>query len=79
MSFADYLKISFQTQSLSLMLSTLHHEQTRRFWLQMQSFPQKFCYFMHIRPPDDAILVELFPVVLYEEKEVRVLGNLCLM
>lgn len=28
---------------------------------------------MHIRPPDDGVLVELFPVVLYEEKEVWVL------
>lgn len=25
---------------------------------------------MHIRPPDDAVLVELFPVVFYEEKDV---------
>ena len=40
--------------------------------LTILTFPQKFCYFMHIRPPDDAVLVELFPVVLYEEKEVRV-------
>ena len=38
--------------------------------LTILTFPQKFCYFMHIRPPDDAVLVELFPVVLYEEKEV---------
>ncbi len=40
------------------------------FFLTILTFPQKFGYFMHIRPPDDAVLVELFPVVLYEEKEV---------
>ena len=46
------------------------------FSLTFLTFPQKFCYYMHIRPPDDAVLVELFPVVLYEEKEVRVKADL---
>ncbi|XP_028398244.1 E3 ubiquitin-protein ligase RNF123-like [Dendronephthya gigantea] len=64
-----------QTASLSLMLSTLHHEQTRKLWLNMKSFPQKFGYFMHIRPPDDAVLVELFPVVLYEEKDTSTVNS----
>ncbi|XP_046839611.1 E3 ubiquitin-protein ligase RNF123-like [Xenia sp. Carnegie-2017] len=64
-----------QRESLSLMLSTLHHERTRAFWLNMKNFPLKFCYFMHIRPPDDSVLLELFPLAIYEEKEASIFAE----
>ncbi|XP_031562489.1 E3 ubiquitin-protein ligase RNF123-like isoform X2 [Actinia tenebrosa] len=52
-----------QAHCLSLALSILRHHKTRRLWIECKIFPQKFSYFMHIRPPDDDILNAAFPVV----------------
>lgn len=58
-----------QVHCLSLALSILKHERTRRMWITCKTFPQKFSYFMHIKPPDDNILQTSFPLVWWESDD----------
>ncbi|XP_048584294.1 E3 ubiquitin-protein ligase RNF123 isoform X2 [Nematostella vectensis] len=60
-----------QTHCLKLALSILKHNMTRHALIQCKIFPQKFSYFMHIRPPDDNILNSAFPVVWWESDDVN--------
>ncbi|XP_058956271.2 E3 ubiquitin-protein ligase RNF123 [Pocillopora verrucosa] len=58
-----------QVHCLTLVLSILKHEKTRRLWIACKSFPQKFSYFMHIKPPDDKVLQSSFPSVWWESDD----------
>lgn len=40
--------------------------------LTLCTFPQKFSYFMHIKPPDDSVLKSSFPAVWWESKDVSI-------
>lgn len=58
-----------QVRCLSLALAILKHDRTRRLWIACKAFPQKFSYFMHIKPPDDNILQSSFPLVWWESDD----------
>ncbi|XP_029185488.2 E3 ubiquitin-protein ligase RNF123-like [Acropora millepora] len=58
-----------QVHCLTLALAILKHERTRRMWITCKTFPQKFSYFMHIKPPDDNILQCSFPRVWWESED----------
>ncbi|XP_063432612.1 E3 ubiquitin-protein ligase RNF123-like isoform X2 [Mytilus trossulus] len=57
---------------LNLLLSILHHQQTRRYLLSNVLFDKiKFAMFMHIKSPDDKQLSEFVPVIWFDlEKDV---------